>query len=119
MPLPSARSEIARYRADFVRRFNRAASQIDGWHLSSYIRSAAQQAELRKTNPQAARYSQHVVGLAADIAPDRNPTGPVTSRSRVKAILRREGFWVLDEGNHVHSQRLPAEDYLRLIGVRA
>lgn len=109
---------LAAYRRDFVRRFNSAVPAIDGWYLSSYIRSESKQAALREQGLTTAVYSQHLTGLAADIAPDKRPTGRVTSRSRAASILRRAGLVVLDHGNHLHAQRLPANEYLRLIGRR-
>jgi len=45
-------------------------------------------------------FSQHLVGLALDL--------DVQDTNRLIADLRREGLFVLDEGDHVHVQLFPA-----------
>lgn len=77
----------------------RALMNATGASYSSYVRTAAHNAEVG-----GAPTSQHLIGTAIDLVPGRG-----SSNRTIAAQARAMGFgYVLDEGDHVHVQLFPA-----------
>lgn len=87
---------LRQWQLDFIRRFNYGARGFGG-RVTSYVRSPEKNRAVG-----GAPNSQHLYGLAADVVPASG------QRNQLTASLRAAGLIVIDEGNHLHIQRLPA-----------
>jgi uncharacterized protein YcbK (DUF882 family) len=89
---------------DFYGRVNRAGNGLPGT-ITSWWRTQKRNREVG-----GAKHSQHLSGLAVDIA--------IPAAYRLQAIerLRAQGLVVIDEGDHLHAQRFPARVWLRRNG---